>query len=355
MTHGSALSLLIVFVSAILMTRRFDIFRSKTMWICAATASAIVIPWYLFAFRYMSNGPAQGGLLFAAEELPRVLRLYPTVLGPGLLSLAIAGAISVAYHVIRRSTEVPPLDVICLSLFVVPCIFYPLVPAGVEARRLMAIVPAAICLAIVACCQLAGKLQDSLKSKYLRPEFLFITTVLLLQGRSLAAYHKPQIGYQEIVQALFSDPHLSTANVLMSIDSDGAVIAGMAAVQPDPSRYLVCARKMFAVSDWSGAKYRLVCHSPEEAMHAIERSPINALLIDSRDGGGLSTDNELLWQAVEKYPSHWKLLRRFPGHYAARSKDVFIYLLDDGRTRPGGVFTLHMEGMTGNTLESTGP
>lgn len=349
MTHPSGWSLLLVYLGTFLALGRFDLLRRKMFYVIAAAGACIVVPWYAATLYMTRNGPRSWSPAVSAEEFWNILRLYPVVAGPAVLALAIVGALWTAYALLRRSPALKSEHVVWLFLALHMCVFYPLATAGIEPRRFELALPGILSLAVLGCLRLASRFQGAVWYRRLAPEMLLLLAVALSQGRSFAAYHKPQEGFEDILHVISNDSRLTNAHLLLSLKADGPAIASMAFAQSNVSRAVVRAGKMFARVDWSGRQYQLLYATPEEGMKILDRSPVNALVLETATAASTPEHQGLLWQMIERYPARWKLLFRFPAN--RQHGEVLVYLLDEGKRRPNSRVTLHLEPTLGVPLQ----
>jgi hypothetical protein len=96
---------------------------------------------------------------------------------------------------------------------------------------------------------------------------------------------------------------------LVSSDSsgEGAFLTAVALGERRPSSFVLRANKMLADQTWMGLQYRPLYSSAEDLSRALERWPVNAVVVD-RSPRVREPHNQLLVDSLKKPgPAHWRM------------------------------------------------
>jgi GT2 family glycosyltransferase len=247
LTKGTACPLVALPVLAVLLARRWEMFRRLDFWSCGLPVLLLAAPWYLFAVSFQTPNRSA----FQSGD-PAWLALGATYGWP----LPAAAALG-AYFVWRRNP--PAIVLIALALA------YVLAPFGVKAfqegRHLL---PAAAAAAV-----LAAAAIDRLPLKAVGAAILFLLSWPGLFTRPPAVF-RPWAS-----SAKLTGPLLVTGSGF----TEGAAVAALAERYPDPLYPVYRASRVLAVSTWSGNGYRTLFAEPAAVKRRIETLGVTKVLM----------------------------------------------------------------------------
>jgi hypothetical protein len=297
MTKGTGLALALVPPLAVALTGRYELLKRRSLWVAAALVLVMAGPW-TWHFR----GPEKEGwvepkpsLHFSAMAMLYYHRQTCVALGGMLALLALIGAVVTFIPKIKKPAIVPCSLALALGVWIFQC----LTPVGLEARHLIAAMPALIVLAMTGLRGLSQRFPAAVRPAI----FIAVVTVFFavpmvfhppepLPGYgslgnkvSLSPFRIPGKewgGFEPIAESLVAERFGFPVLVASDARGEGMFIAEMAALDPHrPSYTIIRASKLLAASAWSGAGYQSFYQTPDQVRAAIEKAGIGLVVIDS--------------------------------------------------------------------------
>lgn len=311
LTKGSGFALALVPPLAVVFSGRVRLMARFRFWLPAVIVSLLCVPWYwatrgmlqsTWAQSYPSFKYSLGAVHFYARSLA-------STVGLGLLALSVAGVIIAAMIPIFRGGANPKwatMLALILAFGTMAC----LVPAGVESRFLIPLLPAF--LAFVAPASQTIFDRFSFPSKRLFASLLPIS-LFVVGGFSLP--RKASFGYGEAAK-FFVGNYRPDQPILVASDTlgEGMMISEVALndQRPRPTHYVLRASKLLADVSWTGAEYRLVYQTSEQIMEFLSATAIPLVAVDeSVRPEELSAHQKLLSETIITNPNSWKVVQEF--------------------------------------------
>ena len=282
LVKGNGWLVLLLPLFHIVLLRAWRLLLRPELYLAAAFAALLVVPWYLLTSKIAADGfNYQAGLGYAAQALAFNARVLLANAGLAGVSLAALGA-AAAW---RQRAEHPHRWVVasgCLSLVLATLALQSLVPVDLSDRYLTPALPAVIVLAMLGLLRVA----QALRTSRLRPPAagavgLVLFGALLLPGLGHLGRMQPKVDLR-MSQALPALPAGDTP-VGWIIDgssgAEGAFIVEMALRDTSLEHYAVRASKLLADSNFMGAQYRLKFADAPAVLAEIRRLGIRGVML----------------------------------------------------------------------------
>lgn len=326
LTKGNGWLLAGVAGLAILLTRNVRLVLRRQFWIAPAIVALLCVPWQLLTLQIAERG-------WVGEKTPHytftAFREFGLILlqlaGIGLAGLAVLGiAVTVLGPVLHRAVESRPA--VMFSLILCTWVFHTLVPAGVEDRKMLIAVPAAVLFIFGGGFWLADRLAFGQRFEDWRRPAVAIAGACAFAFGVFAIPYQTHFGFVEAARFIMSRPDLRHDTILISDNSvgEGLLVSEIALRAPQPSNVVVRGTKALANVDWAGTTYRCLYSTPQQVLQAIDDLHVNLVVIDTFRGTRDLEHNQLLRQALED-TRRFQLIRSFPGESPDGKGQILIY------------------------------
>lgn len=263
LVKGSAFSLGLVPPLAVLFLRRWDLLKTLAFWIPAGVVGLLCAPWYVYTLDVATDGWAGSSpsMKFFAEAFFYNLKKLLETGGPVILLMVFLGVARCC--LVRKEADADETSAffpLLGILFLVVPVFHCIVPAGMEHRHLVPMLPAFVIFAVAGMRELCTKLGSE-GSAFSGRRLYWAVSAVSLAGMFLVGeptYRKGYSGFREVVQELYKVEDWP-GPVLISSDASGEGMFVAEAALADgarPSKKIVRATKVLADSKWSGGQYR---------------------------------------------------------------------------------------------------
>jgi hypothetical protein len=351
LTKGTGFALALVPPLAVVFSGRLRLIARFRFWLPALVVSLLCMPWYWATRGMLQNTWDQsyptvkyslGALHFYASSLV-------STLGWGLLALSVLGVIIAAVVPIFRGGAKPQwatLMAFIVAFGTMAC----LIPAGLESRFLVPLLPAFLAFVAPASKGIADRFSFSSKRYFvsLLPIALFVTG-------SFSIPRHTSLGYGEAAK-FFVANYRPDQPILVASDAkgEGMMISEIALHDRRPTHYVLRASKLLADVNWTASEYRLVYQTPEQLMEFLSATSIPLVVDDgSVPREELSPHQKLLRKTILAYPNSWELVREFTVvREGARFPNALrIYLLTSPMNTQRIPIEINLRRMLGKTFE----
>ncbi|MBV9038463.1 MAG: glycosyltransferase family 39 protein [Acidobacteriaceae bacterium] len=328
LTKGSGWLLAIVPPVTLMLTRDWKVLRRLSFWVSLALVSILCVPWQLMTMRLVDqgwDGGSKPNLSYTLSALGEFLGLFPSILGPVLLTFMLVGIAVLIVRPFLRG-RVPAHTSAMFALILGVWIFHSLVPAGVEDRKLVIAVPAMVLFTLGGIVWVANQIP--------RQNVLFRWRWLLVGGVATISFfvgtfyipRVPHYGFIEAARFLTTRPEFKSATVLVSSESsgEGMLISEVAMRQPQPSGVILRGTKFLANMEWNAAHYHSFYSTPSEILHCLEGKKVQFVVMDSFASQVPFPHHELLRKTIQQ-SKRFQLLATFPDHYSKPTGKVSVY------------------------------
>jgi hypothetical protein len=173
---------------------------------------------------------------------------------------------------VRAVKNPTPFWAVCASLPVAMVAFYSLIPAGLEPRYLLPVIPSILFLGAHGLSWIPDPKKAALAGG--------IAFIAFLALGGFSVRQKDFSGFEPAAEALLDD---EAEHILVSSDprGEGAFIAEVAMRDPDrPSHTVSRASKVLSTSDWLGRGYALTYATDAELKAFIDETDFDGVVID---------------------------------------------------------------------------
>jgi hypothetical protein len=322
LTRGSAWALAGMAPMAILLTGDHRLLINWRLWLAALIVGALCVPWYV-ATRGMSPN-AMVGIDASAPVafFQQAAAYFPLAAVRAIgLALALLAALGVWHTMLRRqpsprAVEWPALLAMAASVLLIQC----LVPAGIEARYMLQLLPALVLFAAAGLHWLAtlGAPAGTWGA----------ATVIVL----LTVFHLPETmrnsGYEQVAADLAHQP---TPTLLMISDArgEGSMVAAIALRDRRPHTLALRGSKLLVNEDWLGRASRPRFATGDAMRAMLDAIPVNAVMIDHAiEASQARPYHRQIEQLLKDDPEHWTRHASYDitryGQQQARAVDVYL-------------------------------
>ena len=315
MMKGNGASLALLPPCAVLIGRRFDLLRKLSFWIPVPIVGVLTAPWYLYTYQSTSRGFRYSwGLDYLSASNVANAQLLLFYLGPVVIALALLGFVKV----ILRGHKTP-LDAGLVgagSLFTAVWAFQSLVPAALEPRYLLPLVPPLLILSVHGLSIIWEWLRGfkpSINSWRLIAVLLFLASFLI---SSWGIATKSSFGVIQAVQQI--DEHTTSTNqtVLIAMDSslEPAAVAEIAMADNNrPLFFAIRGSRLLGGGGFNNFQYIPRFQTVAEVMGAIDEYNIPLILLRN-DGNPKNWEHiRRIEQAMVLFPERFQVISKLEG------------------------------------------
>lgn len=320
LTKGNGWALAMIPPIAIVLTRDFAVLRKPSFWIPVPIVAVLCLPWQILTLQMAHRGWAGGdspSMAYTVDSLWQFAVILCDLVGWAIAVLAIWG---IWLRVIRpiRTRGVKPFDAVMFGLLICIWVFHSVVPAGVEARKMIDALPAMILFALAGGEWIAKQVavRFPMRLGFSWSSALVAAVVgLLFTVQTFAIPREVHYGFTEAGRYIKMRPDLRNAVILVSSerDGEGLFISELAMQDARPAHTILRANKRLSTSDWNGNVAEEFCHTPLDVMLFLKNEHVRAVVLDTFPRRVHYRHNDLILQAIKDYPDKWKLASTFGG------------------------------------------
>ena len=344
MTKGNGFALALAPPIAIVLCRRWDLLKQRSLHGLILLIALICLPWHFVTRGFMLPTMQYEFSLeyFASASwyfLSHLLRAPGAVVDLFALAGVVAKVISP-----YRLGRVEPLWGAALAQIVAVQVFCSTVPAGMEPRYLLASLPMLLMFAAAGVLWVSKRLNGlGLPAR----GWVVVNAGLILAVLFATVFEIPKkyrFGFEEVAVQLTSTVELRNSVVLCSSDAngEGALISEIAMREARPGHVILRASKMLADMDWNGRNYKLKMETPEQIRQFLESTPIEIVVLDRTPGHRLEHEDLLEasitspgWERIGVYPTA-------PDSFTWRQARVEVWRQQGVSQRPAPHFSVDM-------------
>ena len=281
MIKGSGLMLAFVPPIALVLTRRYELFRSREFWAATLPVLAVCLPWMLLTYKITEEGMVrEWSPGYVAEALPYFAKQIYRTLGAGLCILMLIG-VRASLKGRQAAGKVPEMSAVMLALPIGLILTYTLIPVGFEQRYLIPFIGPAMFFVGMGCCWVWNKslLSEQAQWKGI-PVLLCFLGLYLIEVFSVPA--KGFQGFQNLVDAMDLNHDGESKKILVSSDArgEGAVVASVAMSDVRLGNRVLRGSKVLSSSDWMGRGYTLAHTNSTDLLAFFKTEEIDWLIVD---------------------------------------------------------------------------
>jgi hypothetical protein len=318
LTKGNALALFICMPLLLLLTRKLSTLSNWRIWIAALAVTVVAVTWYAFSYTLAASGFREAwGWAFTSKAIGANLQLLYATTGPVLLALATLGT----WIGLRRGGWGAVSLAGAVSIF----IFQSIVPASINARYLLPMLPFVLVLAALGA-QVIGEKLPSFKSITSFPVGLLSLTVILslsvatLKYPSIKLYHGITGAAQEVKNLL---PAGNRSVLVVGFDVvETSFISVSSMLQPiNPDIYIIRGSRLLGAGGYNNFQYTPRFDSVEDIKTELSKYSIPVIVISTASHSQNWAHIAQVQELIDRPEMGWHLEWRGNG-----SDDVRIYI-----------------------------
>lgn len=260
----------------------------------------LIIPWQLFTLRWASAGWSNNGLHFIETAAPAFL--YLMAHSPGIVVAALA-ALGIGVTCIVpwfRGVQVSGFWASMTAMVAATWAFHVLVPAGIDARKMILGLPELLLLAG------AGGFWIAQQTKNPKLAGAAVAATAAIAFLALAFHIPPKTpdhfgDAAETALKLFPNQD-DVLFVAASSKPEGAFIAAVATRESRPGHFVLRSSKVLSDGTWRGDDEHLRYQDPEQVEQVLEGFDVRAIALDLNSN---AEDNRLLRETIARHPETW--------------------------------------------------
>lgn len=313
LTRGSAWSLLLVPPVVIAFTGDWRLLLNWRLWIGGLPVILLCVPWYVLT-RGMSKGAMVGidpnaPMSFFMAAIVAFPVFIVQAVGLVLSSLAVIGFwVTLIVHGGKHTTYWAALFAIIIGIMFIQTV----VPAAIESRYMVQLLPSFLLFSAVGCQGLIEKLPpNNIAGSMCSTVVWFATAVVITFTMFDIPINIRNSGYDRVSSALMaSTQNLTNPAVLLASDSigEGSVIAAVAAADRRPRMVVLRGSKILVSEDWLGRDSHNRFGTIEELRKLLDSIPVDAVVVDEAINPQWHRPyHEMAAQLLHKDKSNWSL------------------------------------------------
>jgi hypothetical protein len=305
---------LVVFIPMfhIVLTGNWKHLLSVKLYVAAAVAAALVVPWYLLTAKIAADGfNYQAGIDYAAKALAANVHALAHNLTPLGLLLALYAVVAEYRNRVQSPLRWSIVSGI-VSLVLATLTLQSLVPVDIVERYMAPALPAVVVLAVLGIERLLARLALPTRPYLPALARALLACVLAIPGMVHLAQRTPKgdTGIDMVANRLATagQPLLTVIDGPSS--EEGAFIASMAVHDPGLQGYVVRASKLLADSNFMGTSYSLKFNTPEQVLEELRRLGVQHVVIVRERDRASYPHSVLMREALLRPDSAFRLVQR---------------------------------------------
>ena len=274
---------LVVFIPVfhILLSANWRLLLSIRLYVAAAVAATLVVPWYMLTAKIAADGfNYQAGFAYAYQALAANLGTLAHELTPAGLLLAVFGAAAEfreRTHAPLRWTVVSGI----ISLVLATLTLQSLVPVDIVDRYMAPALPAVVVLVVLGAGRVLAWLARGRGPGLAGAAAAVLAVVMAVPGIRHLAERPPKadMGIAQLAGALASGHQPALTVIDGPAGAEGAFIAQMAVHDTGLQGYVVRASKLLADSNFMGSSYTLKFSDARQVLAELHRLGVQHVVI----------------------------------------------------------------------------
>jgi hypothetical protein len=335
LTKGNAIALALLPAFAILFTGRWDVLKSRRLWLTGLVVALLGAPYYLLTYRMRAHSFfGEWSVSYAAGCLAYYGQGLLAALGPGVALLCgigiwetVCGRHGDNEGVIPRKT--------CLAWAVAVFVFQSVFPVGGEVRFLLPALPPLLLLGARGLSLVADGVLSALPGgRWIGIPLVGVLLLAMLPGSMPPNVH----GYGAVADAIPGENGKSVALISSSSLGEGAFIVERRLRDPQRRGYTLRASKELGSSTWLGGHYRGRFTTEAEVHQHLIRSPIRYIVVDEFGSRWQPEEphQELLRRVLRAAPEMFVLRGVFPMRRGGQTDAQGVFLYENIAADVGG-------------------
>ena len=329
LTKGSGVGLALFPLFALLLSGKWRLFLSPRLWLAPIPVLVLALPWMYLTMGITGEGMQESRIFdWFKAALPFYGKAAVSELGwSGLGALGVAAGLG-GFRIVSKRLPLPDAEAVLWALLASGVLLPLLVPAGLDNRYLMPVIPAVLLLGAAPIRRLAGQKSAAVGA-------LFITLfAMIVIGETFRPVQKLYTGATSAVNGILEQSGQGRPGnvplrllVVSNPTGEGALIAAAALTAPH-SLSVARGTKMLSSSDWVGRDYRTRFETPQELMEILGKARVDYLVIDPPPAALPATHWETVSGWLEEGQLSLPLVRSVPSWRRQLESRFSIYRVE---------------------------
>jgi len=283
LTKGSGLFLALLPPITIILTGKWQLLKSRTLWLAAIPVLILAAPWMIATRHITAEGMSSVPLsdyvpdafAFFAQNSPHEFGWIVCC----LVLLVVAGSV---VQTLRRR-PVPEARACHLATLLGLITLYLFVPSGLDTRYLLPLIPSVYILSISLVCSLTARyLPDSRHAIAAAATVLSLIALLEVQRPVVKRYS----GFANAIDFVIAesidpgDDEFIDVLIASGSNGEGAVVA-VSAFRPEASLRIHRASKILVDTDWMGRESKPITEAGDETWQRLQELGIEWILVET--------------------------------------------------------------------------
>lgn len=301
LTKGDGWALTVAPPLAIALSGKWGLLRKGALYWAAAIV-ALAIPWQWMTLSMVEEGwEDKPGLMYTLRALGSFFVLLAGGVGWVALGLALLGCVGLCLLPIGNRSRVGGFWAAMIATLAGGLLLHAAIPAGIESRRLIPVLPEFLLL--------AGGGMAWLYRRMAVPWAPYALAAAAAGGffaQSFTIPLKRSNGFAEAAQKVLRLQPKAGGVVFVSgsTSGEGSFIAEVAMRERRPGHYILRATKALVRTGWAGHEQAPVYRTPRQVADTLDDWGVNAIAIE-RGAGGASLSRSILLDAIAVNPAKW--------------------------------------------------
>jgi hypothetical protein len=305
LTKGSGWDLALIPPIAIVLTRKYRLLLTWKFWIPVFIVSVACGPWQVVTLQMAERGWTGGdspsvGFFFSAMK--EFLVIMANLMGWALAPIVLLGIVT------KLRSKITPEWASMFALIVAVWVFNSIVPAGVESRKMFAVIPALVLFLFAGGSWLAERFRWN-------PAFVAAACAVVFLVNGFSLVKETHYGFIEAAEFIDSRPDLHHKDILVSSerDGEGMLISELAMKEQRLQHSILRGTKALSQADWNGGSYECFLRNTDDVMTYVASNNIGAIVLDTFPSRIKFDHERLLREAIVEHPDRFRLIGTFSG------------------------------------------
>ncbi len=292
LTKGSGVGLALLPPFALLFSGKWRLLFAPGLWLAPVPVLLFALPWILFTMGITGEGMQESGLTeWVQSAVPFYGQAMVREVGwVGLAALAGAALLG-GYRRVFRKNAASDGEAVLWSLLICGLVIALVVPAGLDNRYLMPVIPSVLLLG-------ATNLRSLFPARNGKWQSLVVVLfAIVVLGETARPVQKLYTGASEAVRVVVGHESAEGGSgapvrilVVSNATGEGAITAAAALALELPGLRVARGSKVLSSSDWLGRGYRVAFQTAEELFALLRNEGIGYIVID---------------EPIANSPEHW--------------------------------------------------
>jgi 4-amino-4-deoxy-L-arabinose transferase-like glycosyltransferase len=298
---------------------------SLKLYVAAAIAAVIVVPWYMLTAKIAADGfNYHAGVDYALKALSANLLTVVQNLTPAGALLALVGVVA-EFRARKRSPERWLIVSGIVSLVLATLTLQSLIPVDIVDRYMAPALPALVVLAMLGLQRLLERIGAAPLPRLQAIAAIALLVLMASPGFLHLAERTPKAdtGIDTVAQQLAAGGPPSVSVIDGDTSAEGAFIADMAVRDSGLKSYVVRASKLMADSNFMGSSYALRFHDDTQVLAELRRLGVQHVVLVRSANHGAFPHSDQIRNALLRSGSGFHLREQLPHRYRPGTTEVY--------------------------------